>query len=75
MLTTKVWTPMVLPVIKTLEPNLKPGCVIIADNTVRSAKGYQDYFGHINAPDSPYTTITLPYKDGLEMTVYQPVGK
>lgn len=63
---------MVLPLIKTLEPNLKPGCVLVADNTVKSAEGYREYFEYIGAPGSPYRTLTLPYKDGLEMTVYRP---
>lgn len=66
---------MALPVLKTLEPNLKSGCVIVVDNTVRSAKGYRDYFEYINGNGSSYTTLTLPYKDGLEMTVYRPVDK
>ena len=65
---------MALPVIKTLEPNLKPGCVIVVDNTVGSAEGYRDYFKHVHAPGSHYTTLTLPYKNGLEMTVYRPNG-
>jgi predicted O-methyltransferase YrrM len=72
MINILVWTPMVLPVIKTIEHHLKPGCVLIADNTIGSAEGYKDYFGYINASNSPYTTVTLPYHNGLEMTVYRP---
>ena len=65
---------MVLPVIKLIEPRLKPGCIFIADNTISSAEGYQDFFNHINAFGSGYTTLTLPYENGLGMTVYRPTS-
>ena len=63
---------MVLPIVKLLEPRFKPGCVLVADNSIKSAKGYQEFFDYINAPRSSYTTLTIPYQDGLEMTVYRP---
>jgi hypothetical protein len=63
---------MVMPIIKVLEPHMRAGCVIVADNTVASAEGYADYLRHITAPGSAYTSMTLPYSNGLEMTTYRP---
>ena len=63
---------MVLPIVKLLEPHFKPGCVLVADNTVNSAEGYKEFFDHVNAPGSSYITLTLPYNNGLEMTLYRP---
>ena len=44
---------------------------MVADNTVKSAEGFKDFFDRMNAPGSSYITLTLPYSDGLEMTVYR----
>lgn len=71
MLFGTVWTPMVLPALRLLEPHLRQGAVIMADNTISSVKGYQDYFDYINRPQSGYRTLTLPYAGGFELTVYQ----
>lgn len=67
-----VWTPMVMPTLKLLEPNLKPGAILLADNTLAPGNGYGDFLNHIRAEDAPYTDTTLPFQDGLEMAVYNP---
>ncbi|KAF3166264.1 hypothetical protein TWF788_000518 [Orbilia oligospora] len=67
-----IWTPMVVPTLKLVQPKFRPGSVVIADNTVGSAPEYQEFFDYIRAPDSGFTNITLPYHKGLEMSVYSP---
>lgn len=67
-----VWTPLVLPTLKLLEPRLKPGAVIVSDNVQSSKEGYSDFFAYCDRPDSPYTTVTLPYPGGLGLTTYNP---
>ncbi|KAK6506814.1 hypothetical protein TWF481_005274 [Arthrobotrys musiformis] len=67
-----IWTPMVVPTLKLVQPRFRPGSVVIADNTVGSAADYQEFFDYIRAPDSGFTNITLPYHKGLEMSVYSP---
>lgn len=61
---------MVLSTIKAVEPKLRVGAVILADNVISSSQGYQDYFEYIRRPGSGYRTMTLPFPQGLEMTVY-----
>ncbi|KAI1282789.1 O-methyltransferase [Xylaria sp. FL0933] len=67
-----IWTPMVLPVLRVLEPNLKKGAVLVADNVTSSADGYRDFHQYIETHRSAYRTLVLPYSGGLEFTVYDP---
>ncbi|KAI0810315.1 O-methyltransferase [Xylaria sp. FL0064] len=67
-----IWTPMVLPVLRLLEPNLKKGAVLVADNVTSSADGYRDFHAYIEMHRSAYHTLVLPYSGGLEFTVYDP---
>jgi predicted O-methyltransferase YrrM len=62
-----IWTEMVLPALTLIEPHLKAGAVIVADNTIQVATAYADYFEHLAA--GGYTTQTLPFAGGLEFTV------
>ena len=61
---------MVLPTIKLIEPKLRRGAVILADNTKSSVKGYEEYFEYIKRTESGYRTMTLPFPEGLAMTVF-----
>jgi predicted O-methyltransferase YrrM len=69
---TVVWTPMVIPALDILEPNLKPGAVILCDNVTASKEGYADFFARIRGLETKYKTVTLPYEGGLEMVTYCP---
>jgi predicted O-methyltransferase YrrM len=64
-----IWTPMVLPAIERVAPHLRPGAIVIADNTTQFREAYQDYFEFIAAPVNRLRTMTLPFPGGLEMTV------
>lgn len=70
-----VWTPMVVPTLELLEPHFRPGTLLVADNTVTSASGYQDFFKRISTPGSGYRTLTLPYSGGLELVTYWPKAR
>lgn len=67
-----VWTPMALPTLKLIQPKMRRGAVVLADNTARSPSGYKELLGYLRAPESGFTNLTLPYKNGLEMSVYLP---
>ncbi len=60
-----------LKYLKLIEPKLKPGAVIVADNTIRHAKAMQDYLDYVfKSPD--YDTVTFQTtqikKDGMTIT-------
>ncbi|KAJ5460393.1 uncharacterized protein N7458_001945 [Penicillium daleae] len=66
-----IWTPLALPALKLVQPYLRPGAVIMADNTVKAAANYGELFAYVDALDSPFRRVTLPYEGGLDMIVYQ----
>jgi len=64
-----IWVDAVMPAVRRVAPHLRPGAVIIADNTVQSREGYEEYFDFIADPANRLTTVTLPFEGGLEFTV------
>lgn len=64
-----IWTEMARPAIELIGPHLRPGAVVIADNTTQFADAYGDYFAYLNDPASRLRTQTLPFAGGLEFTV------
>lgn len=64
-----VWTPMARPAIERIAAQLRPGAIVVADNTESFREGYADYFAFVNDPRNRFRTLTLPYPGGLELTV------
>ena len=63
---------MALPTLKLVQPHLRRGAVILADHTVTAAESYKEYLEYVRGPESGFLTTTLPFKGGLEMSVYLP---
>lgn len=57
-----------LPVLKLLEPYLKPGAIVIGENAFVAAGGYIDY---VRDPRNGYLSLPLPFDPGRgnELTV------
>ncbi|OQE45981.1 hypothetical protein PENCOP_c001G02277 [Penicillium coprophilum] len=66
-----IWTPLALPALKLVQPHLRPGAVIVADNTVKAGDRYQELFTYVDAKGSGFRRVTMPYEGGLDMIVYQ----
>jgi len=64
-----IWTPMVRPAVELVAPHMRTGAVIIADNTAWYRDAYGDYFAFLADPANGFTTQTLPFEGGLEMSV------
>jgi predicted O-methyltransferase YrrM len=64
-----VWLPMARPALELVAPHLRPGAVVICDNTEIDRREYGDYFAFINDPARGFRTMTLPFSGGLEMSV------
>ena len=59
-----------LKYLKILEPKLKPGALIVADNSIKSAKAMQDYLDYVTkSPDYDSVTIRASMLKGDGMTV------
>ena len=58
-----------LDALELVAPALRPGAVVVTDNTTASAQGYEPYFEFLNDPANKLRTMTLPFTGGLEFTV------
>jgi predicted O-methyltransferase YrrM len=64
-----IWTEMALPALERVAPALRPGAIVIADNTTQFREAYRDYFAFLNDPVNRMRTLTLPFEGGLELSV------
>jgi len=64
-----IWTEMARPAIELIAPHLRPGAVVVADNTERVRHAYGAFFAFVNDPANGLRTMTLPFDGGLEMVV------
>jgi predicted O-methyltransferase YrrM len=64
-----VWIAMARPAIELAAAHLRPGAIVVCDNTQRHRDTYADYFAFINAPANGFRTMTLPFDGGLELSV------
>ncbi|KAF9886538.1 hypothetical protein FE257_011309 [Aspergillus nanangensis] len=67
-----IWSALALPTLKTVLPSLRPGAVVLTDNTISGAKGYADLLAFLRAPENGFQNMTLPFTNGFEMSVYRP---
>jgi predicted O-methyltransferase YrrM len=64
-----IWISMARPALELVAPHLRPGAIVVCDNTEQSRADYADYFAFIDDPSSGFRTITLPFDGGLELSV------
>lgn len=69
-----IWTPMALPTLKVVQPAMRRGAVVLTDNTTSAAKSYRDLLTYLRDPANGFVNVVLPYKGGLEMSIYQPAN-
>ncbi|KAK2733691.1 hypothetical protein FQN57_001970 [Myotisia sp. PD_48] len=65
-----IWTPMALPALQAVQPKLRHGALIIADNTATARLAYKELFAYINDPKNGFRYMTTPFKGGLENLGY-----
>jgi predicted O-methyltransferase YrrM len=63
-----IWTPMARPALERIAPHLRPGAIVVADNTTQFRDAYRDYFAFVNDPANGLRTLTLPFTGGFELT-------
>ena len=67
-----IWVPMARPALDLVARHLRPGAVVVCDNTEQHRDDYADYFAFINDPNNHFRTMTLPFNGGLELSVFTP---
>jgi len=60
------WKDLYLPVLKLLEPRLRPGAVVLADNIHTFRKALRPYVEYVQSGENGFESTTLPISDGLE---------
>ncbi|HTO39737.1 MAG TPA: class I SAM-dependent methyltransferase [Rhizomicrobium sp.] len=64
-----IWTPLARPAIEHIGPQMRGGGIVIADNTNTYRIAYGDYFAYLADPANGFSTQTLPFDGGLELSV------
>jgi predicted O-methyltransferase YrrM len=64
-----VWVRMARPALELIFPHLRPGAVVVCDNTQARRADYADYFAFLSDPSNGFKTMTLPFSGGLELSV------
>ncbi len=64
-----IWISMARPALELVSPHLRPGAMIVTDNTEQHRQTYADYFAFLNDPANRFRTMTLPFDGGLELSV------
>ena len=64
-----IWTEVALPALERVSPSLRPGAIVVTDNTVAHADRYRDYLEYVNDPKNQFRTLAVPFNGGFEFTV------
>lgn len=64
-----IWAPIASDVVQLIGPHMRPGGVIVADNTTVRRNLYDGLFDYLENPANGFTTRTLPFDGGLEVAV------
>lgn len=60
-----------LPVLRLLEPKLRPGAVILSDNIDSYRREVAPFLEYVESPKNGYASSTLGLADGMEMSVFR----
>lgn len=63
-----IWD-VALPALELVSSSLRPGAIVVCDNTTESADEYHDYFEFVHHPRNRFCTMTVPFQGELELTV------
>jgi predicted O-methyltransferase YrrM len=64
-----IWPVLARPALEMIAPKLRPGGVVLIDNTEGHRENYRDAFAFIEDPANGLLAQTLPFRAGLEMVV------
>lgn len=64
-----IWTPMARPTIELVSVKMRLGGIVITDNTKKRRQEYAELFDFIGNAANGFSTMTLPFDGGLEMSV------
>lgn len=63
------WKLLYLPVLLLLEPKLRPGAAVVADDLVLFPEQLKTYLEYVRDPTRGYTSVEVPIGDHFELSV------
>ena len=64
------WKDLYLPLLDLLEPKLRPGSVVLADNIFPFPQELQAYLESVTSASRPCHSVVLPFSTGLAYSLY-----
>lgn len=64
------WKVLYLPLLRQLQPALRPGAVLLADNMLSFRSSLVAFNDYLASPDNGFHAVTLKFGDGLAYAVY-----
>jgi predicted O-methyltransferase YrrM len=61
---------MALPTLKLVQPHLKKGAIVVADNVDAAKEGYRELVEYIGKPENGFKATSIPFSGGLGFYVY-----
>ena len=65
------WKDLCLPVLRLLEPKLRPNSVVLCDDMKAFPKSLRAYVDHVRSANGHYVSMALPIGDELELSVFR----
>jgi predicted O-methyltransferase YrrM len=62
------WKDLCLPVLRSLEPRLAPGALVVADDITMATMA--DYLDYVRDPANGYVSVAFPVEDGMEISCH-----
>jgi predicted O-methyltransferase YrrM len=63
------WILLARPIVEMLKSSLRPGALVLCDNTGRFKTEYRDYLGYVRDPANGFRSMHIPFKGGMEITM------
>ena len=64
------WKDTYLPVLKLLQPKLRPRAIVLADNIYTFKKALRPYVAYVQGGTNGFVSSTLDIADGFELSVF-----
>lgn len=64
------WKELYLPLLKQLQPALKPGAIVLADNILSFRSALRGFCAYLQSGENGFQSVTLRLGDGLEYAIY-----
>ncbi|GGM52872.1 O-methyltransferase [Longimycelium tulufanense] len=69
------WAEFYLSVLKAVEPKLRSGALVHADDTGKFAAGAKSYLDYVRDPANGYVSVEITDGQGLELSTYTGAGR